>query len=131
MDSRSLDGPIVVKGILTGDDASRAIDHVQPPWWSQIAADATVKGREEVLTDGGIRRGDIVKAVCLGARAVLIGRAYAYGLATAGESGITRAIQILKDDVKRTLRLLGCRSIKDLNSSYVDATWFRNSYFPE
>lgn len=84
----------------------------------------------EVLMDGGIRRGgDIVKALCLGARAVLIGRAYAYGLAAAGEAGVTRALEILRDDVERTLRLLGCESAGQLNPSYVsvgpDLRWSR------
>jgi isopentenyl diphosphate isomerase/L-lactate dehydrogenase-like FMN-dependent dehydrogenase len=77
----------------------------------------------EVLMDGGIRRGsDIVKALCLGARAVLIGRAYAYGLAAAGEAGVTRALDILRDDVERTLKLLGCSPVAQLNSSYISAT---------
>ena len=63
---------------------------------------AAVGGRTEVLMDGGIRRGsDIVKALCLGARAVLIGRAYAYGRAAAGGPGVTRAIDILKSLVHR------------------------------
>ena len=76
--------------------------------------------------DGGIRRGsDIVKAVCLGARAVLIGRAYAYGLAAAGQAGVARALEILRTDVKRTLILLGCPGVGALNSSYVEIpqTW--------
>ncbi|MBS1839479.1 MAG: alpha-hydroxy-acid oxidizing protein, partial [Acidobacteria bacterium] len=76
----------------------------------------------------GIRRGsDIVKAICLGARGVLIGRAYAYGLGAAGKPGAAKAIQILRDGVDRTLRLLGCASIKDLNSSYVSVpdSWRR------
>jgi L-lactate dehydrogenase (cytochrome) len=60
---------------------------------------AAVNGQVDVLMDGGIRRGtDIVKAICLGARAVLCGRAYAYGLAAAGETGIARAIEILRAD---------------------------------
>lgn len=70
--------------------------------------------------DGGVRRGsDIVKALCLGARAVLIGRAYAYGLAAAGEPGVTRALTILRDDMERTLRLLGCPTVTELNGSYI------------
>jgi isopentenyl diphosphate isomerase/L-lactate dehydrogenase-like FMN-dependent dehydrogenase len=73
------------------------------------------------LMDGGIRRGgDILKAICLGARAVLIGRGYAYGLAAAGHAGVARALAILRDDVERTLRLLGCASVAELNSSYVE-----------
>src|SRR6202041_2633135 len=79
-----------------------------------------VNGQAEILMDGGIRRGtDIAKAICLGARAVLSGRAYAYGLAAAGEAGVTRAIEILRTDIERTLRLLGCPSIAALDSSYV------------
>src|SRR5207244_2050459 len=87
---------------------------------------AAVQGQIEVLMDGGIRRGtDIVKALCLGARAVLCGRAYAYGLAAAGEAGVARALDILRADVERTLKLLGCRSVSKLDRSYVDvpASW--------
>jgi L-lactate dehydrogenase (cytochrome) len=81
---------------------------------------AAVDPQVEVLIDGGIRRGsDIVKAVCMGARAVLIGRAYAYGLAAAGEAGVVRALEILRDDVERTLRLLGCRATRELDMSFV------------
>jgi L-lactate dehydrogenase (cytochrome) len=71
--------------------------------------------------DGGIRRGsDIAKALCLGARAVLIGRAYAYGLSAAGEPGVARALQILRSGVERTLKLLGCASVAELDASYVN-----------
>ena len=82
---------------------------------------ASVGDRIEVLLDGGIRRGsDIVKALCLGARAVLAGRAYAYGLGAAGSAGVERAIEILRSDLTRTLKLLGCASIAELDRSYVD-----------
>jgi len=82
-----------------------------------------VNGQAEILMDGGVRRGsDIVKALCLGARAVLIGRAYAYGLAAAGQAGVARALQILRVDVDRTLRLLGCPSVTALNTSYLSAS---------
>ena len=87
----------------------------------------TVDGRAEVLLDGGIRRGsDVVKALCLGARAVLIGRAYAYGLGAYGGSGVTRAVEILRDDIVRTMKLLGCSSIRELGRTFVDAPreWF-------
>src|SRR5207237_6806599 len=81
-----------------------------------------VRTQTEVLMDGGIRRGsDIVKAVCLGARAVLIGRAYTYGVAAAGEEGVARAIEILRTDLLRTMALLGCPSLSALNRSFIDA----------
>jgi isopentenyl diphosphate isomerase/L-lactate dehydrogenase-like FMN-dependent dehydrogenase len=131
-------GPIVVKGVLTADDARHAIDagaaaiSVSNHGGRQLdgvpaslralpeVVDA-VKGQIEVLMDGGIRRGaDIVKALCMGARAVLCGRAYAYGLAAAGEAGVDRAIEILRTDLERTLRLLGCASVAELDRSYVN-----------
>ena len=72
--------------------------------------------------DGGICRGaDIVKARCLGARAVLIGRVYGWALGAAGGPGVARAIAILKADLIRTMRLLGCASIRELDRSFVDA----------
>jgi len=131
-------GPIVVKGVLIADDAKRAVDEgvaavvvsnhggrqldcVSPSAQALPEIVAAVNGRVEVLMDGGIRRGsDIVKAVCLGARAVLVGHAYAYGLAAAGEAGVARALEILRDDVERTLRLLGCPAVAELNSSYLE-----------
>jgi isopentenyl diphosphate isomerase/L-lactate dehydrogenase-like FMN-dependent dehydrogenase len=130
-------GPIVVKGVHIGDDAKRAVDEgadaivVSNHGGRQldgVAATirvlpevvAAVGGRIEVLLDGGIRRGsDIVKALCLGARAVLIGRAYAYGLGAAGGPGVTRAVDILRTDVVRTMKLLGCPSVAELDRSYV------------
>ncbi len=131
-------GPVVVKGIDTGDDARRAIDAgadavvVSNHGGRQldgVAASiralpevvAAVDGRIEVLMDGGIRRGsDVVKALCLGARAVLVGRAYAWALAAAGGPGVARAIEILRTDVVRTMRLLGCPSVGALDGSYVE-----------
>src|SRR6185436_9012662 len=81
---------------------------------------AAVGDRTEVLLDGGIRRGgDVVKALCLGARAVLIGRAYAYGLGAAGAAGVDQAIDILRADIVRTMQFLGCASVRDLGRSFV------------
>ena len=131
-------GPIVIKGVLTGDDARRAVDEgaealvVSNHGGRQLdGVSATLRalpevvsaanGRAEVLLDGGIRRGsDIVKALCLGARAVLCGRAYAYGLGANGGAGVARAIAILRGDLIRTLKLLGCASIGELDRSYVE-----------
>jgi isopentenyl diphosphate isomerase/L-lactate dehydrogenase-like FMN-dependent dehydrogenase len=130
-------GPIIIKGVHIGEDARRAVDEgadgivVSNHGGRQLdGVSATIRalpevlaavgGRAEVLLDGGIRRGgDVVKALCLGARAVLIGRAYAYGLAAAGGPGVTRAVDILKSDIVRTMKLLGCDSVAKLDRSYV------------
>jgi L-lactate dehydrogenase (cytochrome) len=131
-------GPIVVKGVLTADDARRAVDEgaaaisvsnhggrqldcVPSSLRALPEVVQAVHGQTEILLDGGIRRGtDIVKALSLGARAVLCGRAYAYGLAAAGEAGVIRAIEILRADLDRTLRLLGCASVTELDRSYLN-----------
>ncbi|HUR21415.1 MAG TPA: alpha-hydroxy acid oxidase [Vicinamibacterales bacterium] len=138
-------GPIVVKGVHTADDARRAMDGgasavvVSNHGGRQLdGVAATIRvlpevmtavgDRMEVLLDGGIRRGsDVVKALCLGARGVLIGRAYAYGLGAAGGAGVSRAIEILRTDIVRTLTLLGVGSTAALDSSFVDvpAEWRR------
>ncbi len=140
-------GPIVIKGVHTADDARRAVDvgasaivvsnhggrqldGVAPTLRVLPEVVATVGGRVEVLLDGGIRRGgDVVKALCLGARAVLVGRAYAYGLGAGGEAGVARAIEILRADLVRTLKLLGCPSVRELDASYVSVPphWRRES----
>jgi L-lactate dehydrogenase (cytochrome) len=130
-------GNIVVKGVHIGDDAKKAVDlgvdaivvsnhgarqldSVAPTIRVLPEVVNAVNGQIDVLLDGGIRRGgDVVKALCLGAKGVLIGRAYAYGLAAAGGPGVARAIEIIKTDVLRTMKLLGCPSVKDLNGSYV------------
>jgi L-lactate dehydrogenase (cytochrome) len=130
-------GPIVAKGVHTADDARKAIDHgasavvvsnhggrqldgVAPTLRVLPEVIEAVNGQIEVLLDSGIRRGsDIVKAVCLGARAVLIGRAYAWGLGAAGGAGVARAIEILRADVIRTMKLLGCASVRELDRSFV------------
>lgn len=145
---QSWTGPIVVKGILTSDDARRSIgegaaaivvsnhggrqlDCVSPTIRALPEIIAAVNGQAEVMMDGGVRRGsDVVKALCLGARAVLVGRAYAYGLAAAGYAGVKRALEILRADVERTMRLLGCASVHELNPSYLDlpANWIRSAH---
>jgi len=131
-------GPIVVKGVHNADDARHAVevgadaivvsnhggrqlDGVPPTLRMLPEVLDAVGDRTEVLFDSGIRRGgDIVKALCIGARAVLIGRAYAYGLGAAGGAGVARAIDILRSDVIRTMRLLGCHDVSKLDASYVD-----------
>lgn len=134
---KAWNGPIIVKGILRPDDARRAVDEgadgisVSNHGGRQLdcvaasiralpaIADA-VKGKTTIFMDGGIRRGgDIVKALCLGADAVLVGRAYVYGLVTGGEAGVARAIDILRNDMLRTMKLLGAEKLSDLNRDLV------------
>ena len=126
-------GKLALKGILRADDARRAVDHgvdaviVSNHGGRQLdgASSAVaalpaivdaVGNRAEVLIDGGIRRGsDIVKALALGARACLVGRASLYGLATAGEAGVMRAIEILRSEIDTTLALLGQPDVAKLD----------------
>ncbi|HMJ78805.1 MAG TPA: alpha-hydroxy acid oxidase [Iamia sp.] len=133
---RLWDGPVVVKGILTGEDARRA---------EEIGADAVVVSnhggrqldgapatldvlpevvaavgeRVEVLLDGGVRRGsDVVKALALGARACLVGRPWLYG-AVDGTAGVAHVLELLRSEIDRTLALIGCPDVADLDPSYL------------
>ena len=130
-------GPIVIKGVMTADDAKRSVDAgaqgivVSTHAGRQLDGVAgslrvlpgiveAVGDKTEVIFDGGIRRGaDVVRAMGLGAKAVLLGRGYAYGMAAAGDAGIQRAIDIFRVDIIRTLKLLGCSSITQVDSTYV------------
>lgn len=123
---------LLIKGILRADDAERAValgadgvvlsNHGGRQLDSCISAlDAlpdtvrAVGGRTSIIVDGGVRRGsDIAKAVALGAEAVILGRAPLYGLAAGGAAGATRALEILRDELDRTLALTGCRSLAEL-----------------
>src|SRR4029453_11071569 len=74
----------------------------------------------EIICDGGVRRGsDIVKALALGANACMAGRAYLYGLGAAGEAGVDHVLQLFASDMKRTMALIGCTSIKEINRDFV------------
>ena len=130
-------GPFAIKGILSLDDARRAVetgvsalilsnhggrqlDHAASPI-SVLPEIADALGdRVEIILDGGIRRGtDVIKALSLGATAVMIGRAYLFGLGAGGEAGVDRALQLLSAEIKRNLMLIGCASIKQLGRKYL------------
>src|SRR6185295_19857751 len=130
-------GPLVVKGILSPEDARLAIEHgadgivvsnhgavmldgaISTIRALPAIADA-VGGRTTVFLDGGIRRGhDVLKALALGADACLIGRAFAYGLAAMGEAGVERAIRMLEGEMMSTLALLGRNGVAELDRSAV------------
>jgi 4-hydroxymandelate oxidase len=124
--------PIVVKGILAADDAARAVAHgaagiavsnhggrqldsVYATCDALAAVAAAVDGRAEIFVDGGIRRGtDVLKALALGARAVLIGRPYLWGLAVDGERGVSRVLQLLRDDLSLSMALAGVPHLRDV-----------------
>jgi isopentenyl diphosphate isomerase/L-lactate dehydrogenase-like FMN-dependent dehydrogenase len=129
--------PVVVKGILTAEDARLACEHgaaavvVSNHGGRQLdgvssSLDAleevveAVDGRAEVLLDGGVRRGtDALKALALGARGVLIGRAMLWGLAAAGEQGVSHVLQLLRNEVELGLALLGCASPAEVTRAHV------------
>ena len=129
------EGPLAIKGILSAEDARRAVDHgveaivVSNHGGRQCdylpsavevlpeIADA-VGDRADVILDGGIRRGaDVVKAIALGARACMIGRAFNYGVAADGQAGAERALDILITEIDRTLALIGRPTLADLDRS--------------
>jgi 4-hydroxymandelate oxidase len=127
--------PILLKGVLTLEDAARAVeagvdgvivsnhggrnlDMLPSAIGALPRVVEAVGGRVPVLMDSGIRRGtDILMALALGARAVLLGRPYAYGLAAAGAAGVERVIRILREELERAMALTGRRSIAEIDSS--------------
>jgi isopentenyl diphosphate isomerase/L-lactate dehydrogenase-like FMN-dependent dehydrogenase len=137
--------PLVVKGILTADDARRAVDcgadaivvsnhggrqlesapatvHVLP----EIAA--AIGDSAEILLDSGVRRGnDVLKALALGARAVLVGRSVVYGLAVAGADGVSWVLDLLRTDMVRSMRLMGLTSVDAADASWVENRCCRTS----
>ncbi|KAK9481400.1 FMN-dependent dehydrogenase-domain-containing protein [Lipomyces japonicus] len=137
--------PIVLKGVQTAEDAIKAVEHGvdaillsnhggRQLEFARSAIEVLVEVMDaltahgyqhkiEVYIDGGVRRAtDIIKALCLGAKGVGIGRPFLYAMSTYGEPGVVRAIQLLKDELEMNLRLIGATRISDLNRSFVDVT---------
>jgi len=129
--------PLVVKGILRGDDAVRAVEHgargviVSNHGGRQLDGAiasidalsevvAAVGDKADVLVDGGIRRGtDVLKALALGAKAVLLGRPVLWGLAVGGEVGVQHLIELLRDELDLAMALSGCAKLQDIDPSLV------------
>jgi 4-hydroxymandelate oxidase len=129
--------PIILKGILHPDDAKLAVHHgvdaiivsnhggrqldTVPATIEVLPAMAkAINGDIPLLLDGGIRRGtDVVKALALGATAVMIGRPALWGLAVAGEEGVARVLEMLRSELERALTLCGCATLKDVNRNLV------------
>lgn len=132
--------PLILKGILTAEDALLALEHgvsgiiVSNHGGRQLDSAVTsiealpeiveaVAGRCEVYMDGGIRRGtDILKALALGARAVLVGRPVLWGLAVDGAQGVQRVLQILRDELHLAMQLSGCPTLASIKRSLVKLT---------
>lgn len=109
-----------VDGIVLSNHGGRQLDGVPSPVSVLPEIAGRLKGRLTILVDSGFRRGtDIVKALALGADGVMIGRATLYGLAAGGEAGAARAIAILEEEIRRTMALLGCGSIAELDRRYI------------
>jgi isopentenyl diphosphate isomerase/L-lactate dehydrogenase-like FMN-dependent dehydrogenase len=129
--------PVVVKGLLTAEDARLACEHgvaaievsnhggrqldTVPASVEALPEIAEAVGdRCEIYLDGGVRRGtDVLKALALGARAVLVGRAFLWALAVDGEAGVSHVLELFRDEVQLGLRLLGCRSPADVTRAHV------------
>ena len=134
--------PVLVKGVLTAQDAQlalhagaagivvsnhggRQLDGAIPTAVALPEVAAAVAGRAPVLVDGGIRDGaDVLRALALGADAVLVGRPYAWGLAAAGEAGVRRVIDAFAQDLSRVLALAGCPAIADVSQAHLRRAHF-------
>jgi len=135
--AKQWDGPFVIKGLQTPEDARRAVDAgasaimisnhggrqlgAAPAPVDCIAPIRNAVGNSlELIVDGGIRRGThIIKALALGANACSIGRAYLYGLAAGGQNGVERALELFRGELLRNMALMGCTRISDLSSRHV------------
>ena len=107
-------------GIVLSNHGGRQLDGAPAAMAILPEVIAAVGNKLEVIIDGGIRRGsDVIKALALGATGCLIGRPYLYGLAAGGEPGVLKAYEILKEEMIRVMKLIGCASIKDLDASFV------------
>ena len=132
--------PLVLKGILTAEDARLAVEHGAAAVWvsnhgarqldrSPASIDvleeivAAVGGRAEVYMDGGIRRGiDVATALALGARAVFLGRPVLWALAADGEAGVTRALSMMATELRETMALLGAASVGEITRGHVGSS---------
>ena len=134
---RAWDGAFAIKGILSAADAKRAaaegasavivsnhggrqLDGCAAPVDRLAEIVEAVGGELEVILDGGVRRGShVLKALALGAKACMIGRAGLWGLAAGGQAGVTRALALLRREIERDLALVGCRDIGNLSGDFV------------
>ncbi|KAK8678100.1 hypothetical protein V6N13_143611 [Hibiscus sabdariffa] len=133
--------PILVKGVLTAEDArlavesgaagiivsnhgARQLDYVPATIMALEEVVKAVQGRVPVFLDGGVRRGtDVFKALALGASGIFIGRPVVFSLAAEGEAGVRKVLQMLRDEFELTMALSGCRSLKEITRNHIVADW--------
>lgn len=134
---REWNGPFVLKGVLSAEDARRAVDigmsavmisnhggrqldHVPAPIDMLPEIVDVIGGKADIILDGGIRRGtDVLKALALGANACSIGRPYLYGLAAGGYQGVFRVLDLLRGELLRDMQLLGCSRVADIGAEHI------------
>ena len=130
-------GPFAVKGVASVEDAvrcadigasavilsnhgGRQLDYATSPIRLLAEVKQAVGDRLEVILDGGVRRGtDVIKALALGAKACMIGRAYLFGLGVGGEAGVARALELLRSEVVRDMALLGCTRVDEITADRI------------
>lgn len=145
---RTWQGPLVVKGLLSGADAQRAVaagadavvvsnhggrqlDGTPATIDALPEVAAAVGAQTDVLLDGGVRTGaDVVRALAMGARGVFVGRPYLYGLAVGGQNGVECVLNIFQTELTRTLKLLGCPAVSQLDRSWLDDRFRRADAAP-
>jgi L-lactate dehydrogenase (cytochrome) len=109
---------IGASAIMISNHGGRQLDGSRAPFDQLPAIADAVGGQIEIIVDGGIRRGThVLKALAAGATACSGGRMYLYALAGAGGAGVTRALTLIRDEIERDMRLMGCRSVRELNQS--------------
>jgi L-lactate dehydrogenase (cytochrome) len=131
------DGPFAIKGVMTAADARHAVaagasavivsnhggrqlDGAAAPIQALPEIAGAVGGRAEVILDGGVRRGvHVLKALALGAKACSIGRPYLYGLAAGGEAGVSRALELLREELACAMRLSGCTDVRSVDPALI------------
>lgn len=115
-----------VKAVVLSNHGGRQLDFSRPPLEvlaeaKQMLKEKDLEDKIEIYLDGGVRRGsDILKALCLGAKGVGLGRPFLYAMAGYGEEGVTHLIETLRYEIQNNMRLLGVGKIEDLNDSFID-----------
>ena len=138
-------GPFAIKGVMSVEDAKRAVDigasaillsnhggrqldGSRSPFDQLPAIVEAVAGKLEIILDGGIRRGThVLKDMSLGATACSFGKGFLFALGAGGQKGVEQILQRMRDEIRRDMILLGCKSIKELNKTKIVYRWYKNT----